>query len=157
MSLSDRISPLCDLLLGAAFADLEFKDREREEVQGMLEDLSGGKLTSELQDQIANFDAKAFDLTKTAGHFVEDSEEDRKRLLFLVAAINDADDEVDFAEDDYLRALASALKLPSSALAGMTIDVEVEELREEFQKVRKGPPPPPPGAKKAASVDIDMD
>lgn len=156
MSLSDRISPLCDLLLGAAFADQEFKDREREEVQGMLEDLSGAKLTSELQDQIAKFDPKAFDLTATAKHFVDDSEEDRKRLLFLVAAINDADEEVDFAEDEYLRDLASALELPNEALAGMTIDVEVEELREEFQKVRKGPPPPPPG-KKAASVDIDID
>lgn len=155
MSLSDRISPLCDLLLGAAFADKEFKDREREEVQGMLEDLSGGKLTPELEAQIAKFDAKAFDLAKTAAHFLDGSEDDRKRLLFLVAAINDADDEVDFAEDDYLRALAGALKLPSSALAGMTVDVEVDELREEFQKVRKGPPPPP--GKKLASVDVDMD
>ncbi|HVK88467.1 MAG TPA: TerB family tellurite resistance protein [Kofleriaceae bacterium] len=157
MSLSDRISPLCDLLLGAAFADQEFKDREREEVQGMLEDLSGAKLTSELQDQIAKFDPKGFDLAATAKHFVDDSEEDRKRLLFLVAAINDADEEVDFAEDEYLRDLASALKLPNEALDGMTIDVEVEELREEFQKVRKGPPPPPPGAKKGSSVDIDID
>ena len=157
MSLSDRISPLCDLLLGAAFADQEFKDREREEVQGMLEDLSGGKLTQEIQDQIAKFDAKAFDLAKTAANFVDDSEEDRKRLLFLVAAINDADEEVDFAEDEYLRQLSAALKLPSAALDGMTIDVEVEELREEFQKVRKGPPPPPPGAKKGSSVDIDID
>jgi hypothetical protein len=55
------------------------------------------------------------------------------------------------------RDLASALKLPNEALDGMTIDVEVEELREEFQKVRKGPPPPPPGAKKGSSVDIDID
>lgn len=156
MALSDRISPLCDLLLGAAFADHEFKDREREEVQGMLEDLSGGKLSSELQAQIAAFDPEAFDLATNAEHFVGDPEDDRKRVLFLVAAINDSDDEVDFAEDEYLRALAGALALPASALDGMTIDVEVEELREDFQKVRKGPPPPP-GSKASIAVDVDLD
>lgn len=153
MSLDDRIVPICDLLLGAAYADNEFKDREREEVREMLADLSGSKLTKELEDRIATFDPKQFDLTATAAAFTSDSEDERRRLLFLVAAINDADEEVDFAEDEYLRALAKALALPTSALEGMIIDVEVEELREDFQKVRKGPPPLP---KKDASVDIDI-
>ena len=130
--------------MGAAYADKEFKDREREEVREMLADLSGAKLTTELEDRIKTFDPGAFDLDKTAAAFKTDTEDERRRLLFLVAAINDADEEVDFAEDEYLRALAKALALPDSALQGMTIDVEVEELREDFQKVRKGPPPPPP-------------
>lgn len=155
MALDDRIGPICDLLMGAAYADKEFKDREREEVREMLADLSGAKLTAELEDRIKNFDAKAFDLTKTATAFKADTEDERRRLLFLVAAINDADEEIDFAEDEYLRSLAAALSLPASALQGMTIDVEVEELREDFQKVRKGPPPPPPS--KLPSVDVDMD
>lgn len=155
MALPDRIAPLCDLLMGAAYADAEFKDREREEVREMLADLSGSKLTTELEDRIAKFDPKKFDLAKTAAEFKSDPEDDRKRVLFLVAAINDADEEVDFAEDEYLRALAKALDLPASALAGLTIDVEIEDLREDFQKVRKGPPPPP--IKKDASVDVDMD
>jgi uncharacterized tellurite resistance protein B-like protein len=158
MSLNDRIAPLCDLLLGAAYADEHFKDREREEVRDMLADLSGAKLTQEIEDQIAKFDPKTFDLAKTAGVFASDSEDERRRLLFLVAAVNDADDEVDFAEDEYLRALANALFLPAEALKGMTIEMEEEEQREVFQKVRKGPPPPPvPGAKKAGSVDVDID
>ena len=141
--------------MGAAYADKEFKDREREEVREMLADLSGSKLTPELEARIKGFDPKAFDLTKTAAAFKGDTEDERRRLLFLVAAINDADEEVDFAEDEYLRALAKALDLPASALVGMTIDVEVEDLREDFQKVRKGPPPPPPS--KIPSVDVDMD
>ena len=141
--------------MGAAYADKELKDREREEVREMLADLSGSKLTTELEDRIKKFDPKAFDLDKTAAVFKSDTEDERRRLLFLVAAINDADDEVDFAEDDYLRSLAKALGLPTSALEGMTIDVEVEELRVDFQKVRKGPPPLPP--KKDSSVDVDMD
>ncbi len=157
MSLTDRIVPLCDLLLAAAYADQQFKDREREEVREMLADLSGAALTPELEDQIAKFDPKSFDLLKTAGAFLADSEEERRRLLFLVAAVNDADEEVDLAEDEYLRELASALFLPAEALKGMVIEMEVEEQREVFQQVRKGPPPPPPGAKKAQSVDVDLD
>ena len=158
MALNDRISPLCDLLLGAAYADEDFKDREREEVRAMLADLSGAELTKELEDQIANFVPKAFDLLKTAGAFLSDTDEERRKLLFLVAAVNDADEEVDFAEDEYLRDLCSALMLPAEALKGMVIEMEVEEQREVFQKIRKGPPPPPtPGAKKAESVDVDID
>jgi uncharacterized membrane protein YebE (DUF533 family) len=154
MSLSDRIVPLCDLLLGAAYADKQFKDREREEVTGMLADLAGS-MTDELTKQIDGFDPKKFDLAKTAASFASDTEDEKRRLLFLVAAINDADEEHDFAEDEYLRALAKALALPTSALEGLIIDVEVEELKETFEKVRKGPPPVP--KKKDVSVDVDMD
>ncbi len=155
MALPDRILPVCDLLLGAAYADDEFKDREREEVRAMLSDLTGAELTKELEDRITGFDPKKFDVAKTAGELKGDSEDDRKRVLHLVAAINDADEEVDLAEDDYLRAVAKALELPDSVLSGMTVDVEVEELQQELAKVRKMPPPPP--KKKNASVDVDLD
>lgn len=154
-SLSDRIGPLCDLLLGAAYADAQFKDGERDEVKGMLADLSGGTLPADIEKQIDAFDPKKFDLLRTAGAFASDSDDDRRKILFLVAAVNDADEEVDFSEDEYLRDLAGALFLPADALAGLTVDVEVEELRETFEKVRKGPPPPP--KKKAESVDVDID
>jgi uncharacterized membrane protein YebE (DUF533 family) len=142
MALPDRIEPLCDLLLGAAHADAEFKDRERDEVRGMLEDL-GGALTPALESRITAFDPKRFDVVKTAALFKDDPEDDKRRILFLVAAIHDADDEIDFAEDEYLRKLAAALGMPASALDGMTVDVESEELQETFEQVRKGPPPPP--------------
>jgi hypothetical protein len=142
MALPDRIEPLCDLLLGAAHADAEFKDREREEVHGMLADLAGS-VTPALEQRISSFDPKKFELAKTAAVFKDDSDDDKKRILFLVAAIHDADDEIDFAEDEYLRALCKALGMPDTALAGMTVDVESEELQETFQQVRKGPPPPP--------------
>jgi uncharacterized tellurite resistance protein B-like protein len=151
MALPDRIVPLCDLLLGAAYADKQFKAREREEVRELLADLSGAKLSTELENRIAKFDPKTFDLAKTAAEFKTGDPDDRRRVLFLVAAINDADDEVDFAEDEYLRALAAALDLPASALQGLTVEIEVEELREDFAKVRKGPPPPP--GKKAPGGD----
>ena len=159
MALIDRLEPLCDLLLGAAYADNDFKDREQDEVRGMLEDIGGGELSSQLEVRINTFDPKKFDLEATAHFFTGDSEEDRKRVLVLVGAINDADEEVDFAEDEYLRKLAKALALPDDALGGMTVDIEVDELKENFAKVRKGPPPPPKKAMtpKADSFDVDID
>ncbi len=156
MSLTDRIEPLCDLLLGAAYADAQFKDRERDEVRDMIADLSGAKVSPEIEARIAKFDPKAFDLAKTASAFAKDPDDDKRRLLFLVAAVHEADDELDFAEDAYLRNLATALALPASALEGLTIDVEVEDMRQEFAKVRKVPPPPP-SKKRADSVDVDID
>ena len=151
---ADRILPLCELLLGAAYADKELKDQEKDEVRSLLEGLAG-ELPTEVEMKIAGFDPSKFDLKSSAAPFKGDSEDDRKKLLYLVSAVNEADDEIDFAEDDYLRDLAAALELPKSALAGLTVEVETEELKPIFEKVRKGPPPPPKA--KAKSVDIDMD
>lgn len=152
---TDRILPLSELLLGAAYADKELKDQERDEVRSLLQGLAGD-LSAEVDDKIKSFDPDTFDLKASAAIFKDDSEDERKKLLYLVAAVNEADDELDFAEDDYLRALADALGLPASALEGLTVEIETEELKETFQAVvKKGPPPPPPP--KAKSVDVDMD
>src|SRR4051794_31751757 len=145
MAIADRILPLCDLLLGAAYADKELKDQERDEVRALLEDLAG-ELPVEVQQKLATFDAAKFDLASAAAPFRGDSEDDRKKLLYLVSAVNEADNEIDMAEDDYLRALGKALGLPDSALEGLTVDVD-EDLAETFAQVRKGPPPPPPKKK----------
>lgn len=154
MAIADRILPLCDLLLGAAYADQQLAPEEREEVVGMLSDMAGG-LPAEAEARIAKFDANAFDLDAAAAAFRGDSEDERRKLLYLVSAVIEADNEIDLAEDEYLRALARALALPASALDGLTVDIEAEEVQEAFAAVRKGPPPPP--GKKIASVDVDLD
>jgi len=151
---ADRILPLCELLLGAAYADKELKDQEKDEVRSLLEGLAG-ELPTDVELKIVNFDPTKFDLKASAAPFKADSEDDRKKLLYLVSAVNEADEEIDFAEDEYLRNLASALGLPKSALEGLTVEIETEELKENFKQVRKGPPPPPPP--KSQSVDVDMD
>lgn len=153
---TDRILPLSELLLGAAYADKELKDQERDEVRTLLQGLAGD-LPAEVDEKIKTFDPEKFDLKAVAATFKGDSEDDRKKLLFLVAAVNEADDEIDFAEDDYLRDLAAALDLPKSALDGLTVEVETEELKETFQAVRKGPPPPPPPKAKKKDDDVDVD
>lgn len=156
MAANDRILPICDLLLGAAHADGRLEDSEQETVRELLLDLSGGALAKEVEARIAEFDPAKFELARIAAQFVGDPMDDRKRLLYLVAAIHEADDELDLAEDAFLTALAKALELPDNATSGLTLTVEVEELEQHFEKVRKGPPPPP-GTKKNGSVDVDMD
>lgn len=151
---SDRILPLCELLLGAAYADKELKDQEKDEVRSLLEGL-GGELSTEVELKISQFDPATFDIKTSAAAFKGDSEDDRKKLLYLVAAVNEADDEIDFAEDDYLRSLADALGLPAKALEGLTLEIETEELKQTFKQVRKGPPPPPPPSMKSVDIDID--
>lgn len=154
MMANDRMHALCDVLLGAAYADARLESRERDEIREILADLSGAKLTPELERRIDTFDPTTFDLARTLAVFQGDDVDGRRRLLFLVAAINEADDELDIAEDEYLRALAAALDLPASALEGLTLDVEIEELREDFAKIRKQPPPPPT---KKIEFDVDLD
>jgi uncharacterized tellurite resistance protein B-like protein len=156
MAATDRILPICDLLLGAAYADGRFESSERETVRELLSDLAGGALPPEVAARIESFDPKSFDLAAVAAQFVRDPVDDRKRLLYLVAAIHEADDELDLAEDQFLTDLAAALQLPPGATDGMTLSVEEEVLQDNFTKVRKGPPPPP-GAKKDGSVDVDVD
>jgi uncharacterized tellurite resistance protein B-like protein len=143
MALVDRILPLTDLLLGAAYADKELKDQERDEVRALLEELAG-ELPVDVELRLTAFDPATFDLATAAAPFRDDSEDDRKRLLHLVSAVNEADEEIDFSEDDYLRDLAKALALPGSALKGLTVEMDLEE---SFAQVRKGPPPPPPKKK----------
>ncbi|HEY6032998.1 MAG TPA: TerB family tellurite resistance protein [Kofleriaceae bacterium] len=153
MAIADRILPLTKLLLGAAYADEQLVDQERDEVRALLEELAG-ELPTEVELEIVKFDPEAFELAAVASEFLGDSEDDRKKLLFLVSAVIEADEEIDFSEDDYLRALAEALKLPKAALAGLTVDVETEDLKETFHHIRKGPPPPPKAAKQSFDVDI---
>ena len=147
MAITDRILPLTDVLLGAAYADDELHAQEKQEVRALLADLAGD-LPKDVEARIDAFDPKRFDLKKAVAPFRGDSEDERKKLLYLVSAVNEADDEIDFAEDDYLRALAKELALPNSALDGLTVDVESEELKEAFAQVRKAPPPPPKPTKK---------
>lgn len=142
MVTSDRIYPLCELLLGAAYADAELHDREKTEIRALMTELTGEPRV-EVEACIAAFEPERFDMEATARNFRDDPDADRRRLLRLVSTVSEADDVLDLAENEYLRALATALALPPSALEGLTIDVDFEEIKDTFEAVRKGPPPTP--------------
>ncbi len=137
---SDRMFPLCELLLGAAYADGELHKNETTEIRALLVELAGEQRV-EVEACIASFEPEKFDLRSIIGIFQKDSEPERQKLLLLVSTVIEADETIDLAENEYLRALASALALPDSALAGLTVDVEIEEVRETFNAVRRTSPP----------------
>lgn len=151
--MSDRILSVVDLLLGAAYADKELKEQEKEEVRKLVKELAGN-VPAEVESRISSFDPAQFDIKAAAAPFFVDSDEDKRKLLVLVSSVNESDDELDLAEDEYLRELAKELDLPKAALEGLTIEVESIDLKDTFAKARK-PPPPPPG--KSQSVDVDIE
>jgi tellurite resistance protein len=139
---SDRIFPLCELLLGAAYADRDFQAVEKTEIRALLIELAG-EVRIEVEACIASFEPEKFKPSSVIGIFKDDTEEERQRLLLLVSTVIETDGQIDVAESDYLREVASLLGLPESALDGLVLDVEIEEVKETFAAVRKGPPPLP--------------
>lgn len=131
---SDRIFPLCELLLGAAHADRDFQPSEQTEIRALLIELAG-EARVEVEACIASFDPAAFKPSSVIGLFTDDSEEERRRLLLLLSTVIEADGEIDLRENDYLREVASLLALPASALDGLVVDVEIEEVKDAFARV----------------------
>jgi uncharacterized tellurite resistance protein B-like protein len=145
--MSDRIASITNLLLGAAYADNEFHEREKTAITKLLGDLvDGDSLPEEVTEQIEKFDSGAFDLEAVAGEFVSDSVEDKLKLIELIGAIHEADDEFDFAEDDYIREVGIALEIETGTIEKMTLDYEIEELKSDLKKLRATPPPVPGSA-----------
>jgi uncharacterized tellurite resistance protein B-like protein len=143
MDPGDRIFPLCELLLGAAYADNVLQPQERTEIRALLVELAG-EVRVEVEACIASFEPEKFHPSSVVGVFKRDPEAERRRLLLLIATVIEADDEVDLAENEYLREVARLLELPASALEGLVVDIELDEVKTTFEHVRKGPPPIPP-------------
>ncbi len=144
--MEDRVEAVCDLLMGAAYADENLHEKEKKAVESHLKTLlPDGKMTPAIQARVNDFDPKDFDLEEVAKAFTADGKADRVKLLDLVASIHAADDEHDFAEDDYLRSVAKALGLKESESKEHVLVYEVETLKEYLAALR--PPPPPPPAK----------
>jgi len=141
--MNDRILEICDLLMGAAHADKVFLESEEKAVRSLLAGLLGAdELPAEVDARIKAFDPAAFVLEHTANKFVADRPGDRRKLLELVAAVHDADEEIDFAEDEYLGAVATALGLPDAEVVDLKVGYEIEELRDHLRDVRSPPPMP---------------
>jgi uncharacterized tellurite resistance protein B-like protein len=142
--MEDRVESICQLLLGAAYADDEFHDREMETILELLAKLMKvDEVPADLAAKLNEFDKDAFDLQDCAKEFADESEEHKLELLELVAAVHEADDEYSFDEDDFIRELGLALDLEAAHIAKMAIEFEVEDLQASFEKLKKKPTPPP--------------
>lgn len=133
MSDGQSILAIADLLLGAAYADGVRKGEELQAVRDLLKDvLQKKQLPEAIEKRIAIFAPGDFDLAETARELASSDAAGKRRLLELVAAVRDADDELDVAEDEYLVALARALGMKESEYRDLKLEYEVEELRDYF-------------------------
>jgi len=146
--MDDRMGSICDLLLAAAHADEHFRDSERTIIAELVAKLlDAEELPADVDERIAAFEPKSFDVQAWAGPFKGDSADDKRELLRLVVAVHDADDEYDFSEDDFVRQVGLALGLEDKDLDGLVIEYEVSALRSSLSKLRAAPPPIPSSPK----------
>ncbi len=142
--MEDRIEAVCDLLMGAAYADKELHEKEKKVVSKYLASLlPDGELTDELKQRIDDFAPDDLDLQSVLSEFSEDDKEDRIKLLEIVASVHGADEEHDFDEDDFLTEVASGLSLTDEDKKEHALEYEVESLKEHLAKLRPSPPPVP--------------
>lgn len=146
---SPRFLVLTDLLLGAVHADDRLEGEEEDAVRAyLLEILGGDELPLEVEARIANFEPREFDLDASVAEFESDPATSKRKLLELVAAVFDADGEVDFDEDDYLRNLAEALGVDPEEYEDLVIEYDIEEPRASAEAIVSLPPPVPSKKKK---------
>jgi uncharacterized tellurite resistance protein B-like protein len=132
-----------DILLGAAHADGSSDGTEVSAVRDLLRELHGDKpLPDDVEARIKGFDPKAFKIDASAAEFNKTSKLPKRKLLELCCTIRDADEEIDFAEDEYIKSVGKALGMKPSEYADLTLDYEVEEVGAALG-TRSMPPKPP--------------
>ncbi|AKF09984.1 TerB family tellurite resistance protein [Sandaracinus amylolyticus] len=140
---SQSILVITDLLLGAVHADGSKSGEEIHVVRDLLKELLDQRdLPESIEKRIELFEPGDFSLAECAATFASAEPERKRRLLELVAAVRDADEEVDVAEDEYLVSLAKALGMKEAEYSDLTLDYEIEDLREHLSTLRSVKPPP---------------
>lgn len=129
MAMNDHILTITDLLLGAAYADKRLEGRETDKIRALLTKLSGRMtLPAPVEARFKAFSPAAFDVG-TAGKELAGLGADRRKVLEMIAAVTESDDELDLAEDLYLRRAAIAMGMDEKEFNDLVVDIsEVDEL-----------------------------
>ncbi len=138
MKIKDRILVITDLMLGALYADATMTGEEDRAVRETLAKLllvTPDTLPAEVQDRIKSFSLLEFDIERAAKDFLRDPPMKKRRLLELIAQLADRDG-TDLSEDEYLRDLATCLRMEPSEYADIVLEYEIEEMRESFEDLR---------------------
>ena len=126
--MKQHIETITQLLLGAAYADKRLAGAEITRIRSLLSTvLGGGEVPEALLHQIGHFNPAAFNIQEAAARLDALTVADKRKLLELVASVNDADDELDLAEDNYLRTLAAALGLAEEDYSDLTLEILGDE------------------------------
>ena len=122
--MKQHIDVIIQLLLGAAYADKRLKGAEATRIRAILTQILGGNaLDPRHEEALASFSPAAFNVHAAAAALRDLDSRDKRTLLELIASVNDADDELDLAEDTYLRNVALGLGVPESEFADLALEV----------------------------------
>lgn len=131
--MKEHIDTITDLMLGAAYADKRLEGRELDAIRSMVIKLLGSKALPQAQEsRIKAFNPARFDAKSAAARLTALDHESKHKILELVATVTDSDEELDLAEDAYLRKVADGLGLGAEDLEGMTIEVLEDDELEGF-------------------------
>ncbi len=120
----EHIDTFTDLLLGAAYADKRLEGREIETIRALLERVvDQSPLPAELEARMKAFNPAKHDARGAAATLWFLPHEDKRTVIDLVAKVTEADDEIDLAEDDYLRKVALGLGLSDQEIREITIQI----------------------------------
>lgn len=144
---ADLLPHLTDVLMAGAHADQKLDGREVEAVQTLLVKLikDAEELPEALAERIEAFEPEAFDIKQTIQAMGELTREQRRAVLEMLSDLAEADEEIDLAEDEFLREVAEAMGSKPEELDGLTVEIELVST----SPTRRAPPPPPPPRKKA--------
>lgn len=122
--MKQHIETITQLLLGAAYADKRLAGAEVTRIRSLLSTLLGGaEVPEELVHLINRFSPAAFNVQQAAAGLDGLATDEKRKLLELVASVNEADEELDLAEDIYLRTLAAALGLAEEDYSDLTLEI----------------------------------
>ncbi|PRQ05540.1 Tellurite resistance protein TerB [Enhygromyxa salina] len=127
--MKDHILTITDLLLGAAYADKRLEGQETAKIRSLLTKLVGKPdLPVTVESRFKEFSPAAFDVD-AAGKGLAGLGDQRRKILEMIAAVSESDEEIDLAEDRYLRRAAEAMGLPAAAFRDLVVDFsEIDDL-----------------------------
>ena len=124
----EHIDTFADLLLGAAYADKRLEGREIATIRALLEKVAGeSPLPEALDARMRSFNPATHDAQGAAATLWFLSKEDKRTVIDLIAKVTEADEEIDLAEDEYLRKVALGLGMSDQEIAEFTIEIIEED------------------------------
>lgn len=122
--MKEHIDTITDLLLGAAYADKRLEGEELRAITKMVCKLLGAEELPEAQGaRLTAFNPAKFDVAEASASLSSLCDDDKKRVLDLIASLNESDDVIDLDEDAYLRKVADGLGVDDSVIAEHTIEI----------------------------------
>jgi len=129
-----RIEAICDLLLAAAHSNERFVGREIEMIKKMMCALQRTEtLEPSLEKRIDSTDPDGIDIMETAALFDADSEEDKRHLMQLVAAVHQVDGKYDAEEDEMTIFIAAALGFNTAQITELSKKAQDDALQTGYE------------------------